>query len=153
AWAGLLCAPGMAAATESSNRELERLLEGLRKSSGMAARFVEEKHIALLKAPLRSAGALYFSSPETLARHVEKPKRSVLLLSGTKLRMADDEGSRTVDLAKSPALAALVQSFVQVLRGDRAALDKHYRVELGRPAAEKEEGSKKAWQLRLTPLS
>ncbi len=135
-------------------RTLDELLEAFRKSPGLSARFEEHKHIALLEAPLKSSGALYFLPEDKLARHVERPKRSVLLLSGKRLRIADETGSRELDLAKMPALAALVQSFSQVLRGDRAALDEHYRVDFrpaASPAPAKGEGQSGSWQLRLTP--
>lgn len=144
-----LCAaswlPSALAADEGPS--LEELLAAFRKSRGLSARFVEEKHIALLDAPLKSSGALYFLPPHTLARHVLSPKRSVLLLEGTRLRVADDDGTRSVDLSQSPALAALVQSFAQVLRGDRTALEDYYRVEYRRPSQE----TSSSWRLRLTP--
>src|SRR5690606_34193425 len=144
-WAVSWLSPNVATAEEGPN--LEELLAAFRKSRGLSARFVEEKHIALLDAPLESSGALYFLPPHTLARHVESPKRSVLLLEGTRLRIADANGTRSVDLSQSSALAALVQSFAQVLRGDRTALEDHYRVEYRKPS--EEEGS--SWRLRLTP--
>lgn len=141
-------APGASAASEGSEHTLDELLDAFRTSPGLSARFVEEKHIALLNAPLESAGALYFLPPHKLARHVERPKPSVLLLDGARLRIADKDGSRSMDLSKSPALAALVQSFAQVLRGDRSALEDNYRVELRHEVTEP---SGTRWRLRLTP--
>src|SRR5690554_6115920 len=135
-------------------RTLDELLAAFRKSPGLSARFEEHKYIALLEAPLKSSGALYFLPEDKLARHVERPKRSVILLARKRLRIADETGTRDLDLAKMPALAALVQSFSQVLRGDRAALDEHYRVEFRPatpPAPAKGEGRTGSWRLRLTP--
>lgn len=133
---------------------LDELLDGFRKSPGLSARFEEHKHIALLEAPLKSTGALYFLPEDKLARHVERPKRSVLLLAGKQLRIADEGGTRTLDLAKTPALAALVQSFAQVLRGDRSALDANYHVAFRSAARSKDDstrGEMGSWQLRLMP--
>lgn len=132
-------------------RTLDELLGHFRKSPGLAARFEEHKHIALLEAPLKSTGALYFLPEDKLARHVERPRRSVLLLEGKQLRIADDSGTRKVDLTKTPALAALVQSFAQVLRGDRSALDENYRVEFRAAARPKGGAAPAPWRLRLTP--
>lgn len=130
-------------------RNVDELLASFRKSPGLSARFVEEKHIALLKAPLRSEGALYYLPKDKLARHVERPKRSVLLLDGPKLSVSDAAGSRALDLSTTPALAALVLSFVEVLRGDRSALDANYGVEFVSPAEPKAAAA--SWRLTLTP--
>lgn len=131
---------------------LEDVLALFRKSTGWSARFVEEKHIALLKAPLTSQGMLYYLPTDRLARHVDKPKPSRLLLDGDRVTVADEGGSRTLDLSRSPALAALVQSFVQVLRGDRQALDANYEVEFRAPAAEAK-GEAQRWSVVLKPRS
>ncbi len=124
-------------------KTLDALLDAFRKSPGVSARFTEEKHIALLKKPLKSEGALYFMAEGKLARHVESPKRSVILLEGNDLRISDGKGVRTVDLAKNAAVAALVRSFVHLLRGDRAVLEKDFKVDFS------DRGG--TWQLRLTP--
>ena len=142
------------AAEHEDSRALDELLDGFRKSPGLSARFEEHKHIALLEAPLKSSGALYFSPEDALARHVERPKRSVLLLTGKQLRIADESGTRKLDLTKTPALAALVQSFAQVLRGDRSALDANYHVTFRSAASSKGDSAGRGpgfWQLRLTP--
>jgi outer membrane lipoprotein-sorting protein len=141
--------PRSAAAAEADALTLDRLLEEFRKSPGFSARFAEEKHIALLKAPLKSEGALYFLPKDKLARHVEQPKRSVLLLDGHVLRVADGDGVRRLDLAQSPALAALVQSFAHVLGGDRVALDRNFLVDF--KGEQGSAGFQARWQLRLRP--
>jgi outer membrane lipoprotein-sorting protein len=124
-------------------KTLDGLLDAFRKSPGVSARFTEEKHIALLKKPLKSEGALYFMAPEKLARHVEAPKRSVILLEGNDLRISDGKGVRTVDLAKNAAVAALVRSFVHLLRGDRAVLERDFKVDFSDGGG--------TWLLKLTP--
>jgi outer membrane lipoprotein-sorting protein len=134
---------GSVVALAEGAKTLDGLLEAFRKSPGVSARFTEEKHIALLKKPLKSEGALYFMAPEKLARHVEAPKRSVILLEGNDLRISDGKGVRTVDLAKNAAVAALVRSFVHLLRGDRAVLEKDFKVDFA------DRGS--SWLLKLTP--
>ncbi len=126
-----------------SKQALDGLLDAFRKSPGVSARFTEEKHIALLKKPLTSQGSLYFLSPDKLARHVESPKRSVVLLEGNELRISDGKGVRTVDLTKNAAIAALVRSFVHLLHGDRAALERDFHVDFS------DRGE--SWLLRLTP--
>ncbi len=134
---------GSAMPLAESAKNLDGLLDAFRKSPGVSARFTEEKHISLLKKPLKREGALYFMAPEKLARHVEAPKRSVILLEGNDLRISDGKGVRTVDLAKNAAVAALVRSFVHLLRGDRAVLEKDFKVDFTDRAG--------SWLLKLTP--
>jgi outer membrane lipoprotein-sorting protein len=140
-----LVSPGESAPSPlaEGTKTLDGLLEAFRKSPGVSARFTEEKHISLLKKPLKSEGALYFMAPDKLARHTEKPKRSVILLEGNDLRISDGKGVRTVDLAKNAAVAALVRSFVHLLRGDRAVLEKDFKVDFT------DRGG--SWLLELTP--
>jgi outer membrane lipoprotein-sorting protein len=153
AWSGSAASPETALGAAPRIERLDELLALFRKSTGWSARFVEEKHIALLKAPLTSEGMLYYLPTDRLARHVEKPKPSRLLLEGDRVTVADAGGSRTLDLSRSPALAALVQSFVQVLRGDRQALDAHYDVAFRAPAADGKGETDGRWSVVLKPRS
>jgi outer membrane lipoprotein-sorting protein len=121
---------GLADSADQGAQSLDGLLAAFRKSPGVSARFVEEKHIALLKKPLKSEGSIYFLAPGKLARIVDSPKPSKILLEGDELRISDGKGVRLVDLSKNAAVAALVRSFVNLLHGDRAALEKDFSVKL-----------------------
>ena len=116
---------------------------GLQEEPGVSAHFVEEKHIALLKKPLNSEGNIYFLAPGKLARHVDAPKASKILLEGNELRISDGKGVRSVDLGKNAAVAALVRSFVHLLHGDRSALEKDYAVQFSAQG--------EAFRLKLVP--
>src|SRR6478736_2508186 len=86
------------------SQSLDSLLSAFKKSPGVSAHFVEEKHIALLKKPLKSEGNIYFAPPGKLARHVDAPKPSKILLEGDELRISDGKGVRSVDLGKNAAV-------------------------------------------------
>ena len=51
--------------------------------------------------------------------------------------------SASVSLREQPALGALVESVRATLAGDRAQLERHYRVKFS--------GAREAWQLQLAP--
>jgi hypothetical protein len=125
--------------------DLDALIGGFAKMPGLAARFREEKHIALLKAPLTNEGTLYFAPPDLLVRHVERPAPSTLLLRGDELVMGTAADSQTIDLANQPAVRAFVDAFRLVLAGDLAGLRTLYAIEVRSGA---EPG---AWRLVLMP--
>ena len=79
-----LCCVTLAGASPTSSQAqpaaptLERLLAGFASMTGMSARFVEEKQIALLARPIRSEGVLYFTAPGRLMRLVTSPTVSAI---------------------------------------------------------------------------
>lgn len=95
---------------------------------GLEARFVEEKHIGLLAAPLRSEGTLYFMPPGTLARRVERPSPSQVLITPEAVHFSDGGGAQTIPLASRPELRALIESMVWLLAGDATSLRAAYAV-------------------------
>jgi hypothetical protein len=109
---------------------LASLLARFRASPGMSARFREEKRIALLAKPLVSEGTVHYAPPGRLARHTLTPSVSSVLLEEGTLRFGDGASEERVDLAARPALRAFVESFLQLLAGDRAALERTFVIEL-----------------------
>jgi len=122
------------------------LLAAFAKMEGMEARFEEEKHLALLAAPLKSEGRLYFMAPGHLSRVVEKPRRSEVRISPTELLVKGEDGVERIDLRQSDDVRAFVTSLVSVFRGDEEALESAYDV--GYVA---DPTNDRAWTLTLTP--
>jgi outer membrane lipoprotein-sorting protein len=122
---------------------LDELLARLARLRGLSARYHEEKRIALLKRPLLSEGTIHFAAPDQLVRHVERPEPATLLLAGDTLRVADASGTRRIDLQASPVVRHFVLTFVHVLRGDRAALERLYELRFARADG--------GWRLELIP--
>ncbi len=140
-------APAPAAATPAAEAvTLESLLGAFQKMPGLEARFVEDKHIGLLAAPLQSAGRLYFVPPGLLARHTDTPTKSSVVIAPDAVRYSDSEGSGRIDLSARPDVRLFVESFVRVLAGDRAGLEQIYALRFD-PAAPDGQG----WALELEP--
>ncbi len=124
--------------------ELDRLLASFRGMTGLSARFVEEKTIALLAAPIRSEGEVHFAAPGTLMRRVTAPTASAALIERGRLTMLANGRRQEIDLTSNAVVGGFVSSFADVLAGDRVALERTYRVDYSRLAS----GD---WKLTLRP--
>ena len=122
------------------------LFAALAKMPGLEAEFVEEKSIALLAAPLISTGRLFFLPPGTLARLVERPIPSTVVITPKALRISGSGHAETIDLGARPDVKLFVESFVKVLAGDLTALETLYSVSFVLLP-----GGQGAWRLTLTP--
>lgn len=139
-------AQGVQAAEPSQPAQPATVAELLTRFSqiqGLRAHYVEEKRIALLKRPLRSEGSVAFAAPALLVRRTEKPEPATLLLDKEVLTVADASGQRRIELSESAIVKHFVLTFVNVLHGDRAALERAYSL-----AYEPKPGG---WTLTLTP--
>ena len=112
----------------------------------LRASYTEEKHLSLLAVPLKSKGQLCYLKRGYLSRIVAEPEPSRLTITPTELRMQNAEGTEVVDLRQSDRVRLFVTSLLQVFRGDRDALGKHYRVRYS-PV----ENDDARWQLELVP--
>lgn len=123
----IAAAQGPTAASENQN-ELHKVLARFASIPGLSARFHEEKRIALLIKPIVSQGSVYFAAPKRFARHVDQPEKSRLAIDGSELRIIDASGTHSIRLDSQPILRIIVGTFIQVLRGDRQALERTYRI-------------------------
>jgi hypothetical protein len=113
--------------------------------SGLSARFVEQKHIALLAQPIESRGHLYFARPGLFLRRVESPRASDVVISATELRLRDEDGEQRIDLGARPEVRPFAQSLLWLLSGDERALASVYDI------AFQPETERSPWTLTLTP--
>ena len=104
-----LCCVTLAGASPTSSQAqpaaptLERLLAGFASMTGMSARFVEEKQIALLARPIRSEGVLYFTAPGRLMRRVTSPTVAAALKRRTSAKPPADPAD--LDCRETPRSA------------------------------------------------
>jgi outer membrane lipoprotein-sorting protein len=125
---------------------IDTLMARFAKIPGLFAKFREEKHMTLLARPLINEGTLHFAPPHRVARHVTKPSVSSVLIDETTVRMGDGEHEDVMSLKGNPVLRQFLDSFMKILSGDRAALEKSYTLSL-----EKLAGEKPRWELKLEP--
>lgn len=107
------------------------------------AHFQEEKTIALLAAPLSSEGHVRFVAPDVLLREQTSPVPAAMLLDGGTVHFRDASGQRSARLSAWEAAEGLVSGYLDLLRGDAAALSRHYAHRFSC------EGTR--WRLSLTP--
>ncbi|MDB4987756.1 MAG: putative transrane protein [Myxococcaceae bacterium] len=104
--------------------DVRSVLAQFAKIEALSAKFHEEKRMALLAQPLSSDGTLHYAKPRLLARHTERPHPASVLLRGETLSFGDSKHEERIELSAQPALRVLVDTFVSVLAGDLAALER-----------------------------
>jgi hypothetical protein len=114
----------------------------------MRTSFVELRGSALLKSPLRLSGEYLRPRADTLVREVRTPyveTTTIVTPKGAAAQATIVRGgrTRTFSLARVPELASLQASFGALLAGDRAQLERHYRLA--------PQGTRQHWLLTLTP--
>jgi outer membrane lipoprotein-sorting protein len=138
----LLVLPALCAA---QGWDLQALMGEMAAIPASRTRFVETRHLALLTRPVELKGSLTYERPHRLTKHVESPFDELLSVDGESLSLVNrTKGEqRVVSLREQPALGALVEGVRATLAGDRAQLERHYRVKFS--------GARQAWQLQLAP--
>lgn len=139
-----LAAPSSVAAQDT----LDTLLSSFGRIEAFECRFHEEKRIALLSSPIVSEGTIHYVRPGRLVRRVSTPSPQVVLIEGASLRMSDGGHEEAIDLSSQPVVRSFVDSIVELLAGDRAALERSYVIALeGRGGSAGESG----WRITMTP--
>lgn len=119
--------PTHARAASPLPERLSALLAQHRKSNGFFAKFVEEKHIALLKIPLKNEGYLAYLRPDHFARVVETPSKSKIVAQGKTLAFREGTGPKVeLSLENRPELRALVDGIIFLLSGEAEKIELYY---------------------------
>jgi len=142
-WLALLLLASTPASAQGWN--LDALMSELAAVPASRTRFVETRHLAMLTQPLELKGSLSYERPNRLVKHVETPFDELLTVDGEALSLVNKTKGekRSLSLREQPALGALVESVRATLAGDRAQLERHYRVQFS--------GRRDAWRLHLVP--
>lgn len=117
-------------ASPASAQSLDALFSRMSSIDALQCHFREEKHIALLSTPIVTEGEIHYVRPGRLARRITSPSPQVILIEGTSLRMWDGSREERLDLASQPVVRSFVDSILALLAGDRAALERSYRLAL-----------------------
>ncbi|WP_460564440.1 outer membrane lipoprotein carrier protein LolA [Hydrogenophaga aquatica] len=122
---------------------LDQLMSELAQHPGGQARFVEKRHLALLDKPVVASGEMTYSAPDRLEKRTLAPKAETLLLDKETLTVERDRRKLSINLNQRPEALAFVESIRGTLAGDRAALERSYRLQLS--------GTADTWTLTLVP--
>ncbi len=140
-------APEFAAAPESAAAQpvdAGWILHALARPVPARTAFVELRGSPLLKAPLRIEGEYQRPDNDSLVREVRSPYAETTTLRNGEATIARaGKTPRKYSLTRVPELAGLQASFGALLSGDRASLEKHYRLA--------PQGTRQQWTLSLTP--
>jgi len=123
---------------------LEALLGRIGGRPRQQARFSERKFVAVLDAPVESAGVLRYEAPGRLEKTTERPRPETMLLDGDALVLQRDGRRRSLQADQLPGVAALVGALRDTLAGDAQSLRRLFRVVV--------QGSEASWQIDLLPL-
>ena len=106
---------------------LETLMGYFAKSGGVRVRFKETRKLSILTKPIETAGFLYFSPPDRLARVTTHPGTSKVVVNGSSVVVTDANGRREMSLSSSATARGLVDNMMVILRGDLTELRDRYR--------------------------
>lgn len=124
---------------------LADLLALMAKQTRVQTTFTEKKFIKGLDAPIESSGELSFEAPDHMVKRTLLPKPETMKLDARMATLERGRQVRSVSLDDYPDLAVHVEGIRASLAGDRAALERIYRVEFGGTAAQ--------WKMLLTPVN
>jgi outer membrane lipoprotein-sorting protein len=124
---------------------VDQLMRALAQRPHAQAEFVETKYLRLLSSPLTLRGRLSYRAPDWLEKRTLAPSEEILLVDGERLTVEIPVRRihRSFTLQELPVVWAFVESIRATLRGDRAGLERFYRLEL--------DGEVRHWLLSLRP--
>lgn len=145
----MLCLTLPIGTVDAQTADSDWILKALVRPPPMRTDFVEVRDSPLLKAPLRLSGEYRRPREETLVREVRAPYRETTTIATSKTGAGEatiarpGKAPRTFALSRAPELAGLQSSFGALLAGDRAQLERIYRVSA--------QGDRARWTLLLSP--
>jgi hypothetical protein len=141
---GLLMLGWFCTAPHAATGDLDEVMRLLAMRQHGRVEFVEQHFLAILKHPVESSGELRYDAPDHLEKRTLSPRPENLVLAGGVLTVERGEHRHVLDLQRYPQIQPFVESIRATLAGDRAALDRLFRVEFA--------GSVQRWSLTLVPL-
>lgn len=123
--------------------DLDALMSLLAQRKHGHVRFVEEHFLAVLDRPVESSGELLYDAPDRLEKRTLKPKPESLVLEHGVITAHRGRHTYVLNLSDYPQIVPLIDSIRATLAGDRAALERIFKVRL--------DGSLEHWKLVLVP--
>lgn len=134
---------GSASSGGSGSDDLDRLMGLLAQRKHGHVTFVEEHFLGVLDRPVESSGELLYDAPERLEKRTLKPKPESLVLQNGVITAHRGRHTYVLNLSDYPQIVPLIDSIRATLAGDRAALERIFKVTL--------DGGLEHWTLLLVP--
>jgi hypothetical protein len=132
------------AAAHGAADGLDEIMHSLGERRHGEVSFVEQQFLSLLKRPVESSGVLIYDAPDRLEKRTLEPHPESLLVAGNVLTVQRGQRRHVLELKSYPQVLPFVESIRATLAGDRAALERVFRLEFA--------GSFARWTLVLVPL-
>lgn len=126
-----------------SANDLDALMSLLAQRKHGHVTFVEEHFLAVLDKPVESTGELLYDAPDRLEKRTVKPKPESLVLDHGVITAHRGRHTYVLNLSDYPQIVPLIDSIRATLAGDRASLERIFKVQL--------DGSLENWKLLLVP--
>ena len=123
--------------------DMATLMQNLGKYKERHGKFVEPRHLAVLKQTLRSSGEVRYVAPDLFEKKTLEPAADLMRVDGDRLYMEKDGRKYRMLLSKQPQAAAFVDAIAGLLKGDAGTLERNYDYQL--------EGKASKWTLTLVP--
>ncbi|MFM8333004.1 MAG: outer membrane lipoprotein carrier protein LolA [Candidatus Methylumidiphilus sp.] len=125
--------------------DVDALLRVLARQPTGRAAFTEKKFLPLLYRPLESSGELVYLAPGHLEKNTLKPRLESLILDRDGLTLKREGLAQPLRPPDHPDAAAFIDSLGGAWAGDRAGLERRWRLSV--------QGSAAAWTLVLLPTA
>ena len=117
----------------------------LRPGETLSGRFVQERHLAGLAAPLRSEGTFVLAAGKGLVWHSEQPfDTTVVITPAALVQIVGGQEVQRLPAARAPFLARLYDTLGGALGGDWMALAREFSIERSE--------NERSWTILLKPL-
>ena len=136
--------PGAAADAAGAADALDEVMHSLAQRRHGQVSFVEQQFLHMLKRPVESYGELIYDAPNRLEKRTIEPRPETLVVDGELVTVQRGRRNHVLDLKAYPQILPFIESIRATLAGDRAALERLFRLEFA--------GSEMRWTLVLRPL-
>jgi hypothetical protein len=134
--------PGVALAAGAA-AGLDQLMASMRAHPHRHGTFIEHYRTKILDRPVEATGELFYDAPDRVEKRTLKPRPERLVLDHGTLTVERRHRTYQTTLAAYPRAAPYIDSIRAPLAGDRAALERVFRVEYS--------AAGDGWTLVLTP--
>ena len=123
--------------------DLDELMRLLAQRQHGHVTFVEKHFLAVLDRPVESSGELLYDAPDRLEKRTLKPRPETLVLEHGVITAHRGKRTYVLNLSDYPQIVPLIDSIRATLAGDRASLERLFKVSL--------DGTLDHWTLLLLP--